>query len=213
MAIVPQAWRNLFGGPALTGECCINISSGSSNGPAAFSWNPDNLAANETVTTQFYYPPQQPLGVWNSQNPYWNGTTLMAGMVFLENTRTILYVGRHGTGPFCYGNGGATPPVSAPGGAKWCYDPVDSAKGGHAYPYVYQLWAYDANDLQQVMAGKRAPWSVTPYAVWNPPDLPFAAPDHRLNGVAYDPTTSRLFIEQARGDDVNPVIHVFHIAP
>ena len=47
-----------------------------------------------------------------------------------------------------------------------------------------------------------------------PADLPFEQPQgqspaRELNGVAYDPATGLLFIEQYRGDGDYPVIHVF----
>jgi hypothetical protein len=210
LAIIPSAWRALFTGSAITGNCCVNLASYQSNGPDAFAWNPDGLTANQTVVTEFYYPPSDPLAVWNTENPDWNGTTKMGGAVFLDSTRTILYAGMHGVGPFCYGNGGATPPDSAPAGVQWCSDPVNNAMGGHAYPYRYQLWAYDANDLQQVMAGQRLPWTVVPYATWNPV-LPFAPALPLVNGVAWDPATRRLFLEQYKGDTTRPLIHVFHI--
>jgi hypothetical protein len=196
MAIVPPPWRTLLGGDVITGACCNNISSGSSNGPAAFAWQPDSLAANQTVVTNFYYPNTNPLAVWNTQNPYWNGTTLMGGAIFLRNSRTLLFIGSHGTGPFCYGSGAV------------CDDPIYSAQGGHAAPYAYQIWAYDALDLQMVVTGQRAPWSVVPYATWNI-QMPFEPVTPKLNGAAYDPATGRVFIEQFRGDGDFPVIHIF----
>src|SRR5262249_45013375 len=145
----------LFQGSALTGNCCVNLVSFESFGPDAFSWDPDNLTNNQTIITQFYYPASNPLMPWASTNPVWNDRTKIVGMVFLENTRTILYVGTHGTGTWCYGAG------------TTCGDPVfPNTQGEHAYPYQYQMWAYDANDLQQVMAGQRPPYSVLPYARW-----------------------------------------------
>src|SRR5262249_54008704 len=145
------------------------------------------------------YTQSNQLMPWASTNPVWNDRTKITGMAFLENTRTILYVGTHGTGTWCYGSGGQ------------CGDPVWASEGEHSYPYQYQMWAYDANDLQQVMAGKRDPSSVVPYAVWNF-DLPFENAARVLNGVAYDPATGRLFIEQWRGDGDLPVIHVFRVS-
>jgi hypothetical protein len=202
LAIIPDAWRMLLGGNVLTGACCINISSGSSNGPAAFAWLPDQLGPNQTVLTNFYYPPDHPLGVWNSQNPLWNGTTKMGGAIFIQNTRSLLFIGSHGTGPFCYGSGAS------------CGDAVMAPQGDHAPPYLYQIWAYDAADLQMVALGQRSPWAVMPYATWNI-DLPYEAPTNlpparELNGAAYDPTTGRIFVEQVHGDGEYPIIHVFH---
>ncbi len=211
LALIPQAWRALFQGSALTGNCCGPLVTFQSSGPDAFAWDPNQLQNNQLLVTQFYYPPSHPIAGWASTNPVWNGTTRIAGLAFLENTRTVLYIGTHGTGPFCYGVGGAAPPANLAPGQNWCNDPADASQGTHGAPYQYQIWAYDANDLQQVMAGKRAPYSVVPYAVWNF-DLPFENPDRTLNGVAYDPATGRLFIEQYRGDTDLPVIHVFQVS-
>src|SRR5262249_15307412 len=71
LAVIPQAWRALFLGSALTGNCCVNLVSSESFGPAAFSWDPDNLTNNQTVTTQFYYPQSNQLMPWASTNPVW----------------------------------------------------------------------------------------------------------------------------------------------
>ena len=125
-------------------------------------------------------------------------------MVFPEGMRSVLFVGRHGIGTFCYGTGGAS------GGE--CFDPEDASKGNHAYPYRYYVWAYDANDLAAVKAGQRQPWDVQPYAVWSL-SLPIASGNTHLRGATYDPATGRLFVSQAYGDNEYPVIHVFTVVP
>ena len=64
-----------------------------------------------------------------------------------------------------------------------CYDPTTSDKGSHAYPYRYQVWAYDLNDFAAVKAGTKQPWEVVPYGVW-PLSLPDArSARSRLGGV------------------------------
>ena len=90
-----------------------------------------------------------------------NLATTMAGVVFPEGTRSVLFFGRQGLGKYCYGE------------ASDCGDPVQTSKGGHAYPYAYYVWAYDALDLAAVKSGQRQPWDVKPYAVWEL-DFPFA---------------------------------------
>jgi hypothetical protein len=40
MADIPPEWQSLFGGPALTGNCCLSIISRTSLGPAASVFNP-----------------------------------------------------------------------------------------------------------------------------------------------------------------------------
>src|SRR5213080_2377979 len=81
----------------------------------------------------------------------------------------VLFDGTQGTGKFCYGEGTDDPSLDGkptPDGSIYCYDPDDSSKGTHGYPYVAKVWAYDANDLVRVRHGHLRPWRVRPYAVW-----------------------------------------------
>ena len=70
-----------------------------------------------------------------------------------------------------------------PEGGAYCYDPTNSYKGPHAYPYRYQIWAYDLNDFAAVKAGTKQPWDVVPYGVW-PLELPTPESTTTLGGVA-----------------------------
>jgi hypothetical protein len=92
----------------------------------------------------------------------------------------------------------------------FCYDPANSDKGNHTYPYHYQVWAYDANDLLAVKKGDKDHWEPRPYAFWRL-DLPFGIPYAEINGAAYDPTTKRIFLTQSFGDGAKPVIYVFRV--
>ena len=91
---------------------------------------------------------------------------------------------------------------------------MSSDKGEHAYPYNYQLWAYDLNDLAAVKAGRKKPWEPKPYGVW-PLDLPIPAPETQIGGVGYDMSRQRLYVAQKKADQdgyaFRPIIHVFHI--
>jgi hypothetical protein len=109
--------------------------------------------------------------------------------------------------------------VAPAGTPRWCNDPVISAKGNHAYPYKYWIWAYDAKDLVAVKNKQKDPWDVKPYATW-PLDLSPDTGSGDLQGVAYDPDSQRLYISQAGADgrlpgasqyDVAPLIQVFRI--
>jgi hypothetical protein len=200
MAQVPAEWQMSIGGPVLTGQCCLAIVSRTSYGPAAFAIDPSKLGEDGPIpaTPLVYYTGAHPLGSWGTQNVYFNGSTLIRGLILPRGTRTLLFIGRHGTGPFCYGTGAE------------CSDPSQPSKGTHAYPYEYYVWAYDVLDLVAVRNGRKQPWEVMPYAVWTL-DLPFKPRNGAviINGAAYDPETSRLFISQAFGDDTLPLIHVF----
>ncbi len=201
MADVPRAWQRAVGAHSLTGNCCIPIISRTSYGPAAFGFNPDRLRKKKSARLKplVYYPQSHPtLGDWDSNSRYFNGSTSMAGLVLPNSTRSLLFFGVHGQGDFCYGTGAE------------CGDPADESKGTHGYPYAYQIWAYDMNELLRVKKKEIKPWSVRPYKTWNF-NLPFSSDVKRLGGVAYDAKEGRIFVSQQFGDDNYPVIHVFKV--
>jgi hypothetical protein len=206
MALVPPEWRTELGGPVLAGNCCLSIISRTSYGPSVSSLDLAALSPSSPAqaTTLVSYPSaHKTLGDWGTagRNALFNGTSQVKGIVFPEGTASVLFVGRHGLGAYCYDEGSV------------CNDPEDGSKGDHAYPYAYYVWAYDAHELARVKAGRKRPWDVRPYAVW-PLALPASSRIHRLGGVAYDPATGRIFISQqfADGDSGNfPLIHVYAV--
>jgi hypothetical protein len=93
-----------------------------------------------------------------------------------------------------------------------CYVGIKStAKGGSAYPSVYQVWQYDADDFVAVKNGTKKAWELIP-EVWSF-DLPFddAANPRGLIGATFDQNTNRLYLAQSFGDGKYPVIHVFEL--
>jgi hypothetical protein len=220
MAEVPPKWRSLLGGPALTGNCCIPIISRTSFGPAAFAFDPLSLRLGRRVPDRplVYYPAEHPtLGAWDATwNPakgvFFSGATTIRGVVFPRGTRSVLFFGTQGIGPFCYGEGtdqrslAGTP---TPDGSTWCFDPEDSSKGTHAYPYVPEVWGYDAARLLAVHRGRKRPWQVKPYGAWKL-HLPFGS--DRIGGAAYDPAAGLIYVSQQYGDGTDPVIHVFKVS-
>jgi hypothetical protein len=220
LAAVPPEWQASLGGSAITGQCCIPIVSRTSWGPAAFAWNLASLGKPNPLpaTPLLYYTGDHPtLGTWAGSSPAYGGTTSMGGVAIIAGTRTALFVGRNGTGAFCYGNGTGEKQLAGSrglDGETYCYDPVSSDKGQHAYPYNYQVWAYDLNDLAAVKAGRKKPWEPKPYGVW-PLDLRIPAAVTQIGGVGYDPIRQRLYISQMQADQdgyaYRPLIHVFRI--
>lgn len=108
-------------------------------------------------------------------------------------------------------------PLCDGSGADGCfYNPTGmGAKGPHAYPYVYQVWAYDADELASVKDGIKEPWDVQPYAVWQ---LPFSVTPTDLFGgaAAYDAESGRLFVAAPQAEkhgccEELPLIHVFQV--
>jgi hypothetical protein len=220
MAVVPNEWRAQLGGPAATGQCCIPIVMRTSWGPAAFAFNPAEVGQAPVVAASplLYYTGEHPtLGHFNDTNPTYGSTIQMGGLAIIAGTRTALYFGRNGTGPMCYGNGTNNQTLhgtKGPDGATWCYDPTSPDKGQHAYPYRYQVWAYDLNDFAAVKAGQKQPWEIVPYGVW-PFDLPTPEIQVKLGGVGYDAANQRLYVSQLYADrdgySYRPVVHVFQI--
>lgn len=203
MAPVPEEWRALLGGPAFTGQCCLAVIGRTSSGPALFTFNPDDVGTVSPVkaTPLVYYPLTSPLDKWDAKSEWFNGTTTITGMALPKGSRSVLFFGTHGVGPFCYGE------------AKECgNDPEVLSKGNHAYPYVRRVWAYDALDLIEVKNGRRDPWSVKPYATWDL-DLPYKVSVTWLKGATYDPVSNRLFVGQPHGDGDATIIHVYSFDP
>ena len=220
MATVPPEWQSRLGGPAITGQCCVAIIGRTSWGPSAFVFDPADVTANKATPAEplVYYTGEHPtLGAFEGSNPTYGGSTQVGGLAVVAGTRTALFVGRNGSGALCYGNGTGDRDLAntrGPDGALYCFDPTNSDKGQHAYPYRYQVWAYDLNELAEVRASRRDPWQVKPYGVW-PLDFPFTEAAVRIGGVSYDAVGQRLFVAQLRADQdgysSRALIHVFHI--
>lgn len=184
--------------PALTGNFGLPIVTRESWGPAAFIFDPVDLS--KPATPVLDYPDDaRSLGPWNGQSEVWNSRSTLGGMHQIGNS--LLFVGVHGTGPFCYGDGFT------------CNDPEGGGQGTHSYPYVARIWAYDTADLIKVKHGQLKPWEPKPYGLWNL-TLPYPSTLTRI-GSAYDPATKRLFIVQGFGDqDVAqgfPIVHVYQV--
>jgi hypothetical protein len=214
MTPIPTEWQPLLGGPALTGNFAMAILTRLSFGPAAWVFNPDHLGVMNPVpaTAVLDYPDAgHALGPWDGSSNVWNTTSTFAGMGWVRGTRSVLFIGTMGTGPFCYGNGSSVNPNN---GEAWCYDPEGQGKGPHGYPYAYRVWAYDANDLLAVKQGTRMSWEPRPYAIWDL-SLPMATSWHTMPGATYDPQTQTLFMVQAFGPTDPaygfPVVHVYAI--
>lgn len=196
MGVVPEEWRGLLGGPAFTGQCCIGIISRSSFGPSLTVFDPDDVGGGGVpATSLLWYPESNPLSGWSSTGELFNGSTQMGGAAFVPGTRSVIFFGRHGVGPFCYGSGSG------------CGDPEDSSQGTHAYPYRRQAWFYDAADLARVRAGQLQPSQVRPYAVVALPGA--GGRGSRVPQTAFDPVTRRVYMADAYHD--NPRIHVYEI--
>jgi hypothetical protein len=127
-----------------------------------------------------YYPAAHPLldagatgDGWGNTSTLFNGSTEVRGIVFPENTRSVLFFGRHGLGEFCYGPGTDDPALAGqpvPGTPDELLRP-GRRLGRARLSYAARL-AHDANDLAAVKAGQRA-LDRQAHAVWTL-TLPFA---------------------------------------
>ncbi len=214
MTPVPIEWQAALGGTALTGQCCLPIISATSAGPSITVFDPTDVGTVDEVpgNTLIWYPISNPLASEITQNDLFNLATVVPGVAFPPGTRSILFIGRHGTGPYCYGSGTSDPDLhglpTGDGTDIWCYDPTDGSKGTHAYPYRHQVWAYDATELLEVRSGGLEPWEVRPYAVWELEGLTDSG-DATIVGAGFDPVQGRLYVTENYGEE--PHVHVFRI--
>ncbi len=243
LTVIPTAWQSALGGDMMGGGCCLSIVSRHSYGMNAISFNSSGIGTGTTpaVNEILGYPgTHKTLGEYSAYGDpggpappteLWNMSTEIHGMVAIEGTRTLLYIGRHGTGESCYGPGTGNAswhghlnvcpgPYCQAGeleGDYWCYDLNQSGKGTHAYPYRYQVWAYDMLDLAAVKAGTMNKWEPVPYAVAELGDIPYYNDSEvRLGGVGYDRTNKKLYIAQPKGEQGGsyqtwPLIYVYKI--
>lgn len=217
MAEVPLEWRGRLEAPALTGLCCISVISRSSLGPAATAFDPKDVGTRSPVPVAHLlgYPGTNPtLGEWSSNSPLFNGNAQVGGMVFPAGTGRVIFFGRVGLGPFCYGTGTPVPELDGrpvpDSGTTYCYDPDVSWQGTHGYPYALHAWVYDASDLAAVRAGHKSRWDIRPQTAGTF-SLPFEDGPKLVGGAAYDPVTQRVFISVLVQDEARPLIHVLRL--
>ncbi|MEK7227356.1 MAG: peptidoglycan-binding domain-containing protein [Patescibacteria group bacterium] len=198
MTTVPSEWQSLLGGPALSGACCLSIISRTNTGPGVSVFNPDDIGTIDpvpfkeilgyTLTNNLKYGNE--VGNCTGQSSLFNCTTSIVGIAFPSGTRSLLFFGTQGIGPNCY---------------KEIGEPSCRGSGGYnAPPYVFQIWAYDVNDLVAVKNGTKIPYEVRPYAIWQM-NMGFQG----FAGGAFDPATNRMFLVQINGED--PIVRVLKI--
>jgi hypothetical protein len=229
-ASIPAYAQTALGGKVLSlGSGGLSIIGSTSAGPSAASFDPDDFAGKSHMDVV----PANPLLYYTVANPfednlhqdcqlagphancpddpsdYWNQATQLGGAFIPEGYRSLIYFGLHGTGDYCYGTGTSNPALHGSqvgDGSHYCYDPISTAKGGHASGWRFQAYAYDLLDLAAVKAGTAQPWSLRPYATWEldiPNTYQTTITGNNWNagsGVAYDPATRRIFFSQAGAD-------------
>jgi hypothetical protein len=223
LASVPATWQTALGGNYLAFMCCSPIITRTSWGPNARVF--DAMASNVTSATPLveYTGANPTLGTWggnNIPNPVFNMATAIGGLVVPTGWNSALYFGVTGTGTPCYGEGTSDPllagtPEPDDPSANYCYDPVSSDKGNHAYPYANYVWAYDLAELAKVKAGLQNPWDVKPYATWAI-TLPYGAMGNKALQPTLDPATNTIYLLQPQVDPgggyfAGPVIYAIKV--
>jgi hypothetical protein len=210
---VPEAWRERLKGDVLMGQAALPIISRGSAGPCATSFRASDVRDKQQVPTtllvgypQGHWMPGHPWDNPNADEVY-NFATMITGMAILGDA--IVFVGSHGYGVPCYGDGVSDP--DAADGVHYCYDPASSSKSNHAYPYRLQVWHYPLEELAAVAAGQKEPWSLVPD--WFELEVPFKQLTHQCNGCAFDPETNRFYVSMYASDgygyEPGPVIYAW----
>ena len=215
MCDVPLEWRELLGGPALTGQGILSIIGRTSFGPSAYAFNPKDIVGTDVpvpVVDLLYYTMEHPLADPDTQNELFTRTDQLGGCFIPPGSRSLLFVGYHGMGAPCYGRGTSNEEehgTVGDDGMMRCYDPTTGAQGEHTYPYRGQVWAYDLNDLVDVRNGAKAPWDVAPYDVWALPDVSQESYRVVRGGVGFNPADGRIYVAEIFWD--SPRVDVFRV--
>ena len=216
MGLIPPEWQAALGGPVLTGQCCIPIISRSSYGPAVFAFDPASLGVTVPTPAKplVYYPQSNPLADYAATSTLFNGATAITGVVFPSGTRSVLFLGRQGQGPFCYGPARATrasrarPPTvgsiptattrpTTPRGPTPIRTPTRSGATMQTTSLPWRQARRPRTPSNRTQRGRL--------------NLPFASGADTVGGTAWDPATRRLYLMAKYGDDILPLVHVYQI--
>lgn len=226
MPPIPASLQGQFGSAThFTGQCCVSVITRSSYGPALSTFEPAKLGTQVPLNSKRvlgYDTAHQTVGGYDSQygqpDVLFHMTYKPGGIVIPDGSRTALVFARQGIGPNCYGPGTADKSLAGTqsGGFTVCYDPYSADQGAHAFPYIYQVAAYDMDELAAVYRGEKQFYQVKPYARW-PLTMQFPNIGAEIGGVTYDPVNKRIFVSVRYGDSdpanyvAAPMIHVFKV--
>jgi hypothetical protein len=216
MAPVPQEWRAILGGPAMSSAGYTSIISRASYGASVSVFDPKDVTRNQFPMTMLLGCPHSVPSciTWNTptSNDY-NGSEHWGGMFIVSGTRTLVAIEREASGPTCYGyattdkalHGTPYPSAATPSpeNVPWCYslEYTDLAwgKGPKGYPYRLVAKLYDLADLVDVKRGRKDPWDVKQYATV---DLPGSSAEEFVSGGTYNSLTGHYYV--ARRPSASP---------
>ena len=186
---------------------------GGSQGPTLYAlapWedgNPPVSGQNLDATLLLYYPEIYDC-VWTDPSvchfPGYRAKDNWVGGAWVQTASksAVLIFGVKGLGNSCYGSQ-----------AECGGDPCDMYKGYHAYPYAAQILFYDPEELKQVVAGTRDPWTVLPYETMNLTDHMLDEGCPELGAAAFDRNNGLIYLtEQTAGPSDETVVHVWQVA-
>lgn len=88
-------------------------------------------------------------------------------------------------------------------------------QGYHGDPYEPSFVFYSPRDLEEVVAGRKNPSDVQPYAEWNPRQFFVATCEWEFSGAGFDPATRLFYVLHRQADTVGggpqPLVHVFRV--
>jgi hypothetical protein len=206
---------------------------GGSQGPTLIAfraWGADAASGDLDALPMLYYRVRYPgcagpdIGVGGAKTdcdlPGYSMCDDWTGADFLQagDRAAIAIVGRKGA-TNCYYCGDPDDDSECPTTplAGECDRYCDESRGYHCGPYRRQVLLYDTEQLGQAALGAVDPWSVLPYAVWEPGELSLQNPCcSNMGGMAFDAAGRRLFIVERGlgGVDMNAVVvHVWSVNP
>ena len=187
---------------------------GGSQGPTLFAtapWvdgNPPAPGQNLNALALLYYPTVVGCVENNDDTlcryPHYRADDRWGGGAWVETDgkSAIILMGRKGLGDSCYGIPGEQCPPSL----------CTTDKGWHADPYEPQLLFYDPAELAAVAAGAKEPWSMLPYAIYQPVHELLQPDCGILNAVAYDAARHLIYATESQaGAGGETVVHVWAV--
>lgn len=236
MCMIPERYRAALKGDMISGESGLPIITRQSFGPCAISWHAKDLLTVEDIPTTLlvgYSSDHTTLGPWGGPaNDLYNESTMITGMQFIGDN--LVFIGTHGYGDAHYGIGTSDPALvglpipGSPYNEHYdAYDPTNSNKGCHCYPYRTQVWVYPVADLIAVVEGRKQYHELVPtwfklnfpifgHQYYRPdPTLPAGIPNVNICGIDYDAERQELHVAAASQDSYGwepaPIVHVFKV--
>ncbi len=217
------------GSPGLDGEGTI---AGGSQGPTLIAfeaWQTDDPSGVLDAVPMLYYRVKYPgcagpdIGVggqstncdmpgfsmcddWTGADYIQAGDKAAIGIVGLKGTTNCYYCGDPADDSEC-----EVEPL-----AGECELTCNESRGYHCGPYLRQILLYDPGALGQAALGEIDPWTILPYAIWEPEELYLPNPCcYNMGGMAFDTDGGRLFVTErglGEGEMNAAVVHIWSVS-